>query len=146
MSYNNFEAIRFIQEEIEHHRAPMDSDSFEFSLELYNDSSLKMLMHGLFEDTLILGKDSISGEFKDGSEEKLIISEDRYLYETFLDEIIDFEVLHKKPFKCVTSRVDMSFVPGSTGSLHFLNLIQEADDDILFRSDLQFFIDYKWEK
>ena len=72
----------------------MDFDSFQFSLELYNDSSLAMIMNGLFQKTNILGKDSIRGAFLDGSEEKLFLSEDEYLYESTLQQFIDFRTKH----------------------------------------------------
>jgi len=145
LSYNNFEAIRYIQEEIEHMRAPMDFDSFQFSLELYNDSSLSMIMNGLFQKTNILGKDSVRGEFRGGLEEKLFLSEDEYLYEGTLAQLIDFDVMHKKPINSITSRVDLTLTPGSSGSLALLELIQNADDEIVYRSELNFFVDYKWE-
>ena len=119
---------------------------FIYSLKRFNDNSLLMLMHGLFEKSLILGKDSIRGEFRENYDDKLFISEDSYLYETLLEEYIDFDVMHKKPFKCVTSRVDLSLTPGSSGSMMFLKLIEEAEDEIIYRSDLHFFVDYKWEK
>ena len=53
----------------------------------------------------------------------MILTEDKYLYPTKLEEIIDFEVLHKKPVNSVTARVDLTLTPGSKESLEFLDLI-----------------------
>ena len=112
----------------------MDMDSFEFSMELCNDSSLHMIVNGLFKESNILGFDTLRGEFIiDDNDEVLFVSEDPYIYKNILEDYIDFESdNHKKPITGLTSRLSFNLTPGSASSINFLDLVQKCDDKMVF--------------
>ena len=111
----------------------MDMDSFEFSMELCNDSSLHMIVNGLFQESNILGIDALRGEFTQELDEILFISEDAYIYKNILEDYIDFDAeIHKKPISGITSRISFNLTPGSSTSMNFLELVQKCNDQMVF--------------
>ena len=120
-------------------------DSFEFSMELCNDTSLNMIVNGMFRESNILGINELRGEFKKDSDELLFLSDDPYIYKNILEDYIDFESdVHRKPITGITSTIPFNLAPGSTSSMNFLEMIENSDDRMIYQSDLNLYVDYKW--
>jgi len=63
-----------------------------------------------------------------------------------LIEHVDLEKKSPKVIKCISSRLKLNLEAGSQDSLDFLDLVLDADDDVLYLSQIDLFVEYKWRQ
>lgn len=130
----------------ENYGSYMDIDSFYYSMTHNGADMRKLLNKTLFlpsfpTQDLVL---PVIGHLGNGKDFKMFVDETRNISMKKIETYVNLNHDEQKIVECTSSRIALNLFPGSEESLHFLRNLQEADNDVLYSSPLQNFIDYKW--
>lgn len=143
---NNYAGIHYIFKQMEDQQMYLDQNAFSYAVKNKGMAMKRMLDATLFTESPALSNVQlpIIGYINNGKDELMFQDENRHIHLDMLKQYVDFDDSCNKIIECACSRIALNLEPGSSDSLDFLNLIRDANDDVLYSSPLEQFVQYKW--